>query len=712
MSDEHEGTRGLGLGEQLQLPAKPLGGGGSALDGGGVVGGALVAVPAECDEAAGGTGLVKALENLRAPGAPGVGTDVEPMDEDDPGSGGIAVGLQLGRRRLDGGAGAGVDGAMEISDGADGDAQGGAEKNVGRFRRAIGGKTRADEGYPEGARAGGGSLEKKDPFAAAEEAGSDEGTGEGGGKADAAGARRGLRGGVQGLVEAGTVTGSEVALEEVGGPGDGKGGLDGGDEVGGTEEAELEGREVLGGPAKEEGYGEPVDEVGPAGDRGLAEVGAGIGGLAGEIAEGVGGEMAAVAIVVEPEAEREVLAGEAGLAGGKAGAPAGRVGAALEVGADAKGHEQDDARRVAGAVADGENRPGGVHGHGVEAGPALGAVDEVVEQVGRAEVAIGRVDFPDEGLGRIEGEDGAGGAGSVGQGGAGDVAGKRQDPALGAGLVEREGAGAPGEEGAVVAPGDRFDVGRKLAGMAVEPPGAAGGFEGGDPTLTDGVGDKLGGEVVARGGGDAGEGVADEHVAAEGTGLEPDGLGEEEKAVAPQPAEGPHEPGRRGGIGQVVVERAGDGTGVVGEVPAPEAGGGEAVAGGLDAGEDGAVGADGGELGPLGAGGLEEALPAGGPGPAEAAVGENAMALVGEGDGPAELGDGPEVDGRIAGRGRVGAGVVGSESLGEFLGVRPAIAVAVGGIGREGEREKEQGAHAGHPAPPRRVRKRRDTSGE
>ena len=88
------------------------------------------------------------------------------------------------------------------------------------------------------------------------------------------------------------------------------------------------------------------------------------------------------------------------------------------------------------------------------------------------------------------------------------------------------------------------------------------------------------------------------------------------------------------------------------------------------------------------------------------------MALIGERDGPAELGHGAEVHRRITRSGGMREGIAGQEPLGELLGIGPAIAIPIDRAGRKDEGEQEQRAHAGHPAPPRRVRKRGHASGE
>ena len=363
-------------------------------------------------------------------------------------------------------------------------------------------------------------------------------------------------------------------------------------------------------------------------------------------------------------------------------------------------------------MSNGQDGAGGVDRHGQKRGPALVAVDQMNEQLGRPCLAIGRIDVPHQGVGRVEGNNRPERARGVGQGDLGDRGGEGELPDGGAGLVELERAAAAMHQGAVVAPCQGLDTVGQAPGMAVQSPSAVGRLEVGNPALADPVGDDRRREMPPRGRGHALGGIADKDVDAERPGLEDNGVGGEQEALAAKPAERAHQPGRGIGVGQVAMESPGDESGDSGGVPAPERGGRHALLGGLDAGKHGAVGPDDTKLDALGTRRLGETLPAAGPGPAKAALGQDAVLLVRKGDGPAELGHRPEVGRRIARRGWMGARIVRQEALGRLLGVGPAVAVPVGRVGGQDERYEQERAHASHPAPPGRGRKRRDASGE
>ena len=306
-----------------------------------------------------------------------------------------------------------------------------------------------------------------------------------------------------------------------------------------------------------------------------------------------------------------MLPGEAWVACGQFGAKTRGVDSTGQVGADAEGDEEDDARGGPRTLAHGQDGARVVHRHGVQRGPSFRRIDKVGQEVRRPGIPVRRVDIPDQRLGGGEGDNRAQGAGSVGESSSRDGGGEGQLPDRGAGLVELQGALAPEKKRPVVAPSQGFDSLGQPRGMPIQPPCAVGRLKIRDPALANGVGDGNGGEVSPRRRRGSSGRVRDQKVDAEGARLQDDGLGGEKEPLAAQPTEGPHEPRSRIAIGKVAMNRAGHETRGSGSIPSPNRRDWQAFLAGLDAGEHGAVGPDGGELPSFGAGWLRQPLPAG-----------------------------------------------------------------------------------------------------
>ena len=94
--------------------------------------------------------------------------------------------------------------------------------------------------------------------------------------------------------------GTQVALQKLGGAGDGERGLKGVDEVDGAEQADVEGRQILGRGAQPEGDGKPIDEVRHAAHGLAPEIGARVLGLSRQVGERIGGDAPLVPVVIHP----------------------------------------------------------------------------------------------------------------------------------------------------------------------------------------------------------------------------------------------------------------------------------------------------------------------------------------------------------------------------------------------------------------------------